>query len=438
MNALANQLSQLQKALAGYPDEINIDVDFYDSSEKTLLQGGSSSQFFKSLPKRISVSTPDFFAYYLFYKKHPGKDGYSNFQNVSGHWIEGLIEIYDEIDLSKSRLRQKHAQTLNRGITERLGEAVGLSVSSELFGMHQADWDRIPESNERKTLDYSLPATAASNSTIYQVETKGSSTSDNRAKSASMSNQKRSIQEKKVAAVKVSKGEVLLIGTVAAFDARKGGTAKCYLVDPPAVQDSSPLRMKILNRYLYLASLISLISPRSILASSLQTRLASLVELADFESLDGIPLIKGNGAPFSFKPSNSFGVQDAYFANKSTIRGETAAGKVVLYRNDLFFFIGFEDQIVEMATQQKFASILEYAFPSRVEISSFDCVLSTAEFRRVSRDLPGINEKDYTQSSANYVTFNLEGLGMFTTSGLVIGIIGVPERWRETSLHLES
>ena len=258
---------QTQILQTDLPPTTNIFVDFYDKDEQQSFRNSALSDSLAHLPGTVGIQTTDLLAYYLFYKKNPLLPGFSTFDDLAKKWFLALGEFAGQMHFTESSVRIIPDAILHSGTTERIGEAIGLSVASNLHGLHQADWDRIPASNTTKTLDFSLPPCATDGSHFIQVETKGSSCDDNSKKSSSVSHHRSSITDKKNA-VKNPGNQDVFYGTIAVLDHHPTNPARCWLVDPPAQNFGNPKRYKILTRLKYIGALISLISPRSLLAAS--------------------------------------------------------------------------------------------------------------------------------------------------------------------------
>jgi hypothetical protein len=120
----------------------------------------------------------------------------------------------------------------------------------------------------------------------------------------------------------------LRYGVIAVMGESASEPVRCLLVDPPADGNGEGARrLRLLQRMRYLRDWISFISPRSQLASALQTRLAALEQLSNPFLLDGVPLLKGNGNRYDFTASiTGFGGHSSLFASKSKISDGPAGG----------------------------------------------------------------------------------------------------------------
>lgn len=417
-------IRQLISDVERLPQTIPVNVDFYDDGHRQLLLESDSTVFFNDVPKTVAVPTADFFTYYLYRKCRPGRPDYSSFKEISRRWIEGFQEIAYAVNVTQTGIRQRDGTTLERSVSEYLGEAVGLSIAGLAFGLHQADWDKISETNETKTLDYLY---SSDGERVIELETKGSSVVDNRNKPPSVSQHKASIKSKKAQSVIRDRSDALLVGTIASFDARPEGTANCWLLDPPTIADADPNQLRILNRLRFIGALVSSISPRSTLAASLLTRLAALQQLDNIQALDKVPLVKGNGEPFEFKESNRNGSQDSFFLNKSNIRGGATSGRIEVVSRNVLLFVGIEEGLIRMSKYQTFKDIATFSFSPRVEPILVDCVLSNSAFKNARLEIP---TEELQTKNDGYTRFEAKGYGFFSSSGLVIGVLPLSDAWR--------
>jgi hypothetical protein len=208
------------------PGTVEVMVDFYDGLERDLLLASPTKELLQGLPRTVTLPTPDLCAYYLYYKRRPGVNGYSSIDDIAHQWHSALVEFDGQIDFNRSSIRLLQASGTSSGTVERVGEAIGLCVSSQIHGFHQADWIRIDTTTKRKTLDFWHPWTAGIGKDFIQVETKGSGIADNRRKPSSVSNHKASIKAKKAQATMSERQSSVLYGTIAVLDERPDSVAR--------------------------------------------------------------------------------------------------------------------------------------------------------------------------------------------------------------------
>ena len=127
---------------------IHLDVDFYDAKEKDkLLRYPTSSRLTDIVSKSADVNLAQFLTYYLFHMKRPGKKGYRNYTELGGKIGRAITDLTDWVQLDNcSLISVQDATPQDSAIIERIGEAAALSVVGQIHDLHEADWDRIPES----------------------------------------------------------------------------------------------------------------------------------------------------------------------------------------------------------------------------------------------------------------------------------------------------
>jgi len=410
------------------PTSVDVRVDFYDEEERHALLATPTAPLFAGLPSLLHLPTTDLCAYYLYYKRRPGISGYSSHDDMVRQWTQALVEFDGQVKFSSSSLHLTSATNMSSGTTERLGESIGLSTISKLHGLHQADWTRIPITKTRRTLDFQHIWTASDGKQFVQLETKGSATNDNDHKTPSVCNHKAKIKEKKIQATNEERRKGILYGTIAVLDDRPDSVARCWLVDPPADVPDNPHRFKILTRLTYIADLILFLAGRSALSASLQTRLAALSALPDIAPLDRVPLRKGNGTDYPETIFDFRGSHNPWFVGKSVVSDGPAGGQVYMVDSEHVMFIGLREELVVCATQQDFSTIEQYSFPAGTIPKTVECVVPAGRFK--GEFDPIIQVPDNLRSAGGgYVRFNLRGHLHYTQSGLVIGILPIPESW---------
>jgi hypothetical protein len=171
-----------------------------------------------------------------------------------------------------------------------------------------------------------------------------------------------------------------------------------------------------------MATLISLISPRSRLAAALQTRIAALSSLTVIDELDGVPLKKGDGSEFSSATFATTGEHNSWFAGKSVVTDEPVGGQVVPVDKTCLLFIGIREQLLTYVTEQDFSVIRGYAFPAEISAHNVLCVVPRGRFESSFSskiDLSRLKVSDY----GSYFGFEISGILYHTRSGLVIGVL---------------
>lgn len=414
-----------------YPNTIKVYVDFYNDVHRDLLVSSSAKTVLKALhiPGEIDLSTVELLTYYLFYKKRPGVAGFTKYREIRSKIHHALIELSGLVSFENESLCATSPNALNRSTTERLGEAIGLSVISKIHGLIEADWGRIQETSKRKTLDCEYAA--SDGSLIIKTETKGTICNDNRKKTSSVAKHKESIRAKKLAERGGSNNglsHAMLYGTIAALDSRETSIAQCWLLDPPTTMNKSPKTFRIITRMSAIAELITFINPQSRLSASLQTRVVDLKKIDNIEILDGVPLWEPKESQFSDEPFyiNTHGIEKGYnylLASKSLVIDSPVGGQVFQIDRKHLFFIGIQSILYNYAIQQSFETIDNYKF----EVSSkYRNVICTVPLKRFKSEFALSDHIDIKQSG-KYIQFKLKGQLYFSSGGLVFGILPLYE-----------
>src|SRR5437763_677695 len=126
---------------------VDVKVEFYDSTEMgKLLNYPSADALKEAVANGVSIPSEELLAYYLFHRKRPGKAGWRNYDEIAHEIERALSDLSEWIDFNgKSISTPMDVGHQDRGITEHLGEAIGLSFVNHVHRLTDADWDRIPE-----------------------------------------------------------------------------------------------------------------------------------------------------------------------------------------------------------------------------------------------------------------------------------------------------
>jgi hypothetical protein len=265
------------------------------------------------------------------------------------------------------------------------------------------------------------------------MEAKGSAAVDNSLKTSSISKHKASIADKKKAIA--GRGKLneypypadLRYGTITVMGESVNDPVKCLLLDPPADGDGTTTarKFRLLQRMRFLRDWISFISPRSQLASALQTRLVALEHLPDPFLLDGVPLLKGNGKQFDFAPINGMlGGHASFFATKSKITDGPAGGVVVPLPNGDLFMLGIRDTLLEQAAHQEVRRLADYKAEHGPMQKTVECVVTERALSEL-RLPPSVIER--ASKYGSYYTFELAGQIQYSDTGVLFGVLPINE-----------
>ncbi len=412
------------------PGPIVVDVEYYDDDEKRKLLAYPTAPAIKILVANpLQIPKAEFLTYYLFHRIKIGAPGYRDYKSVAEKIHRSLEAIGECIDYQHGSVRTPKGFTRQlTEISEHVGEAIGLSVASRIHGLTEADWSPIPEQRGRgakPSFDFQI---ASDGEQFVQVETKGSSVSDNRSHSGAVKAQKARIDEKKgkLAALSAPGDDPnpasLRYGTITIIDGRQDGNARCLLVDPPPEQmPRDPKLFRVISRIRHLRDWISFLSPRSPFAAALATRFADLEALRDPSELDGIPLLRGSGEQFNFEPyGTGRWSHSSFMATKSRVTNGPAGGVVMQLSSSNLFLFGVRESLLLSAAKQDFEDIVSFKAETGSTQKVVDCTFSSGRFSDL--DLPD-SVRDMAKKSGAYFHFPLSGVLHYSAEGLVFGLL---------------
>jgi len=399
---------------------VKVIVDFYNEEERVaLLKTPSAEQIQKLVNHEIQIPTAEFLTYYLFHRIRTsiGKRFYSDFANQIEH---SLFDLTDFMEFNGNSINwPENLEETNKTVTERIAESVGMSVVNRIHGLTRADWNRLPQNKGTgRIFDYEI---AADDKTLIKIEAKGSCVKNNQNKEGSIPAHKSEIHAKKTG-VNATSGDAntILYGTIAAISSKPDSPLRCWLVDPPtSFPDIKPINFRIVSRMQFLCYWITLVAPKSPLSLALMTRTMDIESIQNPFELDGKILRRVSGEKFSFS-KNKDGLS-SFFNSKSKIVDGSAGGITIPFtKSPELLFIGFRNELIELAYNQRFENILNYkASATSIErtvncIVSFDQILGTKAWESL---------KAYTPLGQNKIRFNARGEISYNQEGLVFGIL---------------
>lgn len=413
---------------------ISVSVSFYDDSEKEkLLKYPTSEQLEAVTANTLEIPFSEFLTYYLFHRKGRGVSLYENYEAIAKRihtaWsdLEGFIEHN-----GKSLCTAAGVTDALPGVSEHIGEAIGLSVIGRVHKLTDADWSPIPQLKGPKSRRFDFQI-ASDGQNIVQVENKGSSVDDNTTiRDQKIINQYKDIVEKKLALNNMPEGKrdpypaSLRYGTITAVDPRKDGEIKCWLTDPdPEFIDANPKHMRLLSRMRFLRDCVRLISPRSQLATALATRCADLEQLRDPYELNKVPLRRGNNEEFEYRKFLESGEGYGFFSSKSRISAALPAGGTLLPCSDSgkLVFFGIQETLTVLAAEQDFDAITTYRSEPKTMEQQIACRVTKNQFDKLGHVIP---QDLIDWKGGGYVGFRLSGLIHYSGAGLVFGFLDPP------------
>ncbi|MEK6354725.1 hypothetical protein [Burkholderia cenocepacia] len=342
---------------------IRVNLDYYNNHHRTLL---TAHQPYAAARTGARVTTyqrnpvirrADFLSYFLIHRQV--LSGYQTYHDllakahVASAWIEDVI-----VPASATIQLVQHGYSDN-GISERIGESVGLSVISRLHGMTDADWtklDTISGVNGQPTFDFQIGSDGIR---IIQVETKGSMVNDCTKKPSTVSNHASNIAGKKSDIDQVTiyrYPSSIRYGTITAIDATHD--AQCWLLDPPA-QDVSiaPQDLRVIKRLAFAAKSIALVAPNATLPAAIAKRINEIWK-GGTKAFDGEVLRTTAGTPFSHHNY----VEQYLSSRKTYLREIDVVGRLLSGNRDFPMFIGMMGGIARSAIQQRYSDLINIEY----------------------------------------------------------------------------
>lgn len=405
---------------------IRVKVDYYSQAEKAKLLGYPTSTEIEALvADGIEIPTGEFLTYYLFHRKRPGKAGWQDYDQISIKIGRALAYLGEWVDFNGVSIScPADVNHPGRDIVEHVGESIGMSVVGRLHGLTVIDWDSIQEQQGIQTFDYQM---ASDGKRVVQVESKGSSTTDNSIITPTVRSHRHNIAHKKLT-INQSQGYPypadLRYGTIAVLGQNPKVPVRCLLVDPePEGSEERARKLRVVQRMRFLRDWIAFLSPRSQLASALSTRLASLEELEDPFQLDGIALRKGNGGLFDYG-AEGFSVRghSPFFANKSRVTDGPAGGVTLQLPDGNLFFLGIREDVLELAASQQLGALLEFKTPRTSTFKQVDCLFSEGRMR--SLPAPQL-VRERAQRQRGYYSIRVRGMIHYADSGILFGVLPI-------------
>lgn len=413
-----------------FPDFITISVDYYNLEEKRNLSDYfAAKEIAKIVSEPLVIPTAEFLTYYLFDRQRDNQKVYPNYRTIRKKIGSALNEIEGFIVFNSQSICLDPTRTRSRKhVTQFVAESIGLSVVGRFHGLIESDWIAIPEGG-KKTFDYEIASTGKE---IIQVEAKGSAVKDNQNPDDKKVKKQKALLDIKKKKLEELKGEDndphpadIRYGTITAIDPREEGLIKCWLTDP----DSEPIkytpeRLRLFARLKFLRDMIILISPRSQFPSALNTRIGCLEHIRDVLELNEIPLKRVNGDLFDFSLNSLTDQNTSFFANKSKIINGSGGGITLKISEKTFFFLGIQEELLTIAAKQNFELITKQKFEAMTQDDEVDCYFDLDNFKRLGSDiLLSIKPTIFK----HHVRFNLKGQLHYSSSGIIFGLLTVPE-----------
>lgn len=400
-------------------DYVTIEARYYDEVERKAFANTGHGQLIDNIVgKSIALDRDEFIANGLLREQKLNRDGWRTKadlrKKVASRW--STLSDYFEVLPDGVRATFIDQDESEKAQTETIGVAAAISLLDIAFDGTQADWTKVPVSND-KDLDFER---FSDGQRFIMVEAKGRLVGNTELKSG-LSDAKSDIKRKKASKQALQRASAAqssaLIGVITAISDRANQHAISYLVDPPFVGPvEDPRKYRLLARLSFYYINLSLIS-RSPLLQGLAQRIRDIAALEDYAGLSSLPLVSRNGAAMSFPPSFD---KTLSHDEKRGFFGEVIAIRTRNNRRSLFFF-GFLDETVRLIVAQDFQAIETFRAAKRVSMSQpseFRARVATRElkFADIAYD-PASVERD------GRVSLRVRGQIGSSSSGFVFGEI---------------
>lgn len=360
---------------------MRFDVRFYDDEEQTQLEKSKEIDGLrKVVDQGLDLDSDAFLAASMF-QEQKQEAKWRTREDLRSRAAGRRAEFEDYFDATVTLNARFSPEDMDTR-TERAGVAAAICTMDKAFDTHLADWEKIPEKDEKghahKDLDFWV---AAAGDRVIAVEAKGSVVADVSKKSTSISAHKKDIKEKKAAQKTKREGQTL-IGAILAIPRSEGMNARVWLLDPTVeTLGLEPDDFKVLARYRFYAAMIRLIGEPQLLGV-LVNRITALERVSRVGELDGVALTRPNGLPFGIPPSF-----------QSPPRARSRDGKLVGYltwsKNSLVF-TGLHVGVIDALITQSHAAIRKWSIPPRRAIVVFLLTLTRDEAVRLGLVFPSV------------------------------------------------
>ena len=393
---------------------LKFDINYYDAKHESLLaKHKHKDRINKLISGGLTVEEEEFLIYAMF-TQQSSNEGFTSYSDLKAKMPSRRDEILDFLDTSEGTVRLK---SLNgqKHITERAGVAAALLIINEIFGLHEADWERIRETSRQRTMDFQI---ACNGTDFVSVEAKG------RIFPGVHLTRRKELQEdiakKKNAHPKSSSLINSLFGVITGIPYQKSASAECFLLDPiPESIYEDPSKYQLLARLQYYTRLITIISPGQI-ARALQNRIQVLRRASDYGEFDGLLLVDLYGNPIIPPPENVSPIWD------KTVNKETMVGHVFPLSSKEFIYFAVDMNLFKLMINQDFNAIrsfVSFIGNDFVDDISLDAVLYINDLIQYGIEY----DKFQIIKGTNKVRTTLHGNVHASNSGLILGFFALPE-----------
>ena len=387
-------------------------VEYYNTEHEKLLANLSCfSEFEKIKHHGFIIEDQEFHVYSLF-REQKNIVGWKNYQELSKRVPYRLQKFNEYFSIEGGVLKSRFTASDDRdtSMTDAAGVGVSLALVSRAYGLIEADWEKIPIS-QNKDLDFIIASTGHE---FIELESKGTIVSDT-CKKREISGNASKILAKKEVQRNNNGNKNTLIGIIVSIPNVDGNEAVCRVLDPePKDIVFSPYKYKLLARLSYYFREISMISKAHFLIA-LRDRIQAIQVSSEYEKFDKLPLLNLENEPFA-KPTS-------LTTNKSVVENDIAFGEVFPIGNNEYYYYGFVFDIIQAVESQSFSDIIN--FKSDIKLAKESNII--ARIRNPNTKI--LPEEDISSSinnrllntSNNHLEIKMRGQLFVTSSGKVVG-----------------
>ena len=394
---------------------LRFDISFYDDKHRNALMKHKHANRIMNLVNSGLITRENEFQVYAMFTEQDGRPKYRNYSELKRLVPRRIQTLEDYIDTSNGTVRSLVSAGRNQ-VTERVGVAAALLVVNKIFGLHRADWERIPETSRRKTMDFQL---ASDGTEFILVEAKGTVfETGNLHRDADL---ERHIKEKKRAHLAENTNLTSLFGVITGIPCQLNKNAQCLLLDPVFEDiEMDPAKYQLLARLYFYSRILRIIS-RGQLVRALFNHIEVLKRSGNYIEFDGLPLLDIYEKPIIPPPENTSSIE-----NKTIVKDKIVGLMFPISRAG-FLYYAIDMDVYRLMVKQNFKAIRNF----RSTLSEQFTERATYDNAIVDiRDLQeyGIPSGPFKKVEEGKVMVTLTGSVHYDISGQVIGFFSLPER----------
>ena len=384
-------------------------LDYYNDHHKSmLLKHRMAARINGLVSTKLRLPEDEFFTYMVFVEQSPHQ-GFRNYSELRRRLPSRIDYFRDYLDTTDGTVRPR-GLSLRREITERVGVSTALLLMNRIFNLHQADWERIPESN-KKTMDFSV---ASDGTEHIIVEAKGRTfRGSDFTRSPDVESD---VKAKKDQLRSVNVPKASLFGVLTVIPTQQTGKCRCFILDPPEESlDADPAKSRLLARIHYYTRLLTIISAGQVVRA-LRNRLSVLSISRDYTEFDGTALVDVYGRPIIPPPENYSPIWN------KTVSGDRMVGHVFPLGSAELAFFGVDMDIFKLMIEQRFRDIVKFESRLRQDMPQ-ELLLEQAKVDIEYLQRSNIPfDKSRQIRGTKKAPVDLWGKAYYDPSGLVFGI----------------